>query len=51
MAKVNKIKWGEDDIEKLIDLFEEKPCLWDISHSSYSKREKKVKHTKILVLR
>ena len=30
-------------MEKLIDLYEERPCLWDISDRSYSKRDVKEK--------
>ena len=34
-------KWQDGGIEKLIDLYEENPCLWDIFDNSYQKRDVK----------
>ena len=34
-------KWQDGEIEKLIDLYEENPCLWDIFDNSYRKRDVK----------
>ena len=38
--RLNK-NWQDGDIEKLIDLYEENPCLWDIFDNSYQKRDVK----------
>ena len=40
--KCNK-KWEGGEIEQLIDLYEEKPCLWDIFDKSYQKQGVKEK--------
>ena len=40
--KCNK-KWEDGEIEKLIDLYEENSCLWDIFDKSYQKRDVKEK--------
>ena len=32
-AGKQKYKWTDEEVEKLIDLYEERPCLWDISDS------------------
>ena len=40
--KCNK-KWEDREIEKLIDLYEENSCLWDIFDKSYQKRDVKEK--------
>ena len=37
-AGKQKYKWTDEEVEKLIDLYEERPCLWDISDRAYSKR-------------
>ena len=29
-AGKQKYKWNDQTVEKLIDLYEERPCLWDI---------------------
>ena len=42
-ASKQKYKWTDEEVEKLIDLYEERPCLWDISDRSYSKRDLKEK--------
>ena len=42
-AGKQKYKWNDQTVEKLIDLYEERPCLWDISDRSYSKRDAKEK--------
>ena len=42
-TKAKKFNWDEDDIEKLIDLYEARPCLWDIADPTYSKRDIKEK--------
>ena len=36
-TKAKKFNWDEDDIEKLIDLYEARPCLWDIADPTYSR--------------
>ena len=40
-TKAKKFNWDDKDVEKLIDLYEERPCLWDIAR--YSKRDIKEK--------
>ena len=40
--KYNK-KWEDEEIEKLIDLYEVNPCLWDIFDKSYQKRDEREK--------
>ena len=42
-VKVEKRRWSDDEIENLIDLYESKPCLWDIFCKEYSKRDMKEK--------
>ena len=42
-AGKQKYKWNDQTVEKLIDLYEERPCLWDISDRSYSIRDVKEK--------
>ena len=41
VAKRSNKKWQDGEIEKLIDLYEENPCLWDIFDNSYQKRDVK----------
>ena len=43
VAGKQKYKWNDQTVEKLIDLYEERPCLCDISDQSYSKRDVKEK--------
>ena len=31
VAGKQKYKWNDQTVEKLIDLYEGRPCLWDIS--------------------
>ena len=38
-AKSQKFRWEDEDIERLIDLYEARPCLWDIADPTYSKRD------------
>ena len=38
-AKSQKFRWEDEDIERLIDLHEARPCLWEIADSTYSKRD------------
>lgn len=33
--------WKDEEIEFLINLYEERVCLWDVSHEDYMNREKK----------
>ena len=40
-AKRSNKKWQDGEMEKLIDLYEENPCLWDIFDNSYQKRDVK----------
>ena len=40
-AKRSNKKWQGGVIEKLIDLYEENPSLWDIFDDSYQKRDVK----------
>ena len=42
-AGKQKYKWNDQPVKKLIDLYEERPCLSDISDRSYSKRDAKEK--------
>ena len=30
-AKYQKFRWEDEDIERLIDLYEARPCFWDIA--------------------
>ena len=39
--KNGKKKWRDDEVQDLIDLLEEKPCLCDILSNEYNKREVK----------
>ena len=36
-----KGKWDEENVTDLIDLLEERRCLWNILESQYTKREKR----------
>ena len=36
-----KKSWSDEEVGDLIDLFESKPCLWNIHNPSYAKRDKK----------
>ena len=36
-----KGKWNEENVRAFIDLLEERPCLWSIFDSQYTKREKR----------
>ena len=38
-TKSQKFRWEDEDIERLIDLYEARPCLWDIADPTYSKRD------------
>lgn len=38
-----KFKWKDKIVERLIELNKERPCLWNISNRSYSKRDVKEK--------
>ena len=38
-----KIRWDDEMVDKLIDLYETRPCLWDIADPTYSKRNVKEK--------
>jgi len=47
-SKCQKKKWDEATTNILIDLLEERPCLWDIFHNEYTKRDKReVAYTEI----
>ena len=37
--KKQKTKWNNDEISRLIDLYEARPCLWDVSTSEHHNRE------------
>ena len=39
-AKAAK-EWNDDELTLLIDILESKPCLWDIYHPDYLKRDMK----------
>ena len=34
-GKGRKRNWKDEKIEMLITLYEERPCLWDVSHKDY----------------
>ena len=36
-----KKSWSDEEVGDLIDLFESKPCLWNIHGPSYAKRDEK----------
>ena len=38
-----KYRWEDEEIDRLIDLYEERHCLWEIADKSYQKREVKEK--------
>ena len=38
-----KKKWNEEITSTLIDMLEERPCLWDIFNTEYAKRDKREK--------
>ena len=38
-AKSQKFHWECEDIERLIDLYEARPCLWGIADPTFSKRD------------
>ena len=38
-SKTKLHKWSEEEVEKLIDIYEERPCLWDTFKKEYSKRD------------
>ena len=41
-------EWNDDDLTLLIDMLESKPCLWDIYHPGYLKRDmKEIGHSEI----
>ena len=40
-AKRSNKKWQDGEMEKLVDLYEENPCLWGIFDKSYQKRDVK----------
>ena len=33
--------WKDEEIEMLITLYEERPCLWDVGHKDYMHRDSK----------
>ena len=33
--------WKDEEIEMLIRLYEERPCLWDVGHKHYMNRDSK----------
>ena len=33
-----KVEWTDDEVQDLIELVEEKPCLWDIFSNEYTRR-------------
>ena len=37
-VKSQKFRWEDEGIERLNDLYEARPCLWDIADPTYSKR-------------
>ena len=39
IAKSQKLRWEDEDIERLIGLCEARPCLWGIANPTYSKRD------------
>ena len=39
IAKSQKLRWEDEDIERLIDLCEARPCRWGIADPTYSKRD------------
>ena len=40
-SKKDKKEWNDNKIMNFIDMLEENPCLWDIFHKDYSKRDVK----------
>ena len=38
-----KHRWEDEELGQLIDLYEERPCLWDIAEKNYAKRDIKEK--------
>ena len=37
--KADKKEWNDNEIMDFIDMLEENPCLWDVFHKDYSKRD------------
>jgi len=33
--------WKDEEMEMLITLYEERPCLWDVGHKDYMNRDSK----------
>ena len=43
-------EWTDDETSSLIDMLEANPCLWDIYHTDYSKRDlKEIAYTEIAI--
>ena len=46
-ASINK-DWSDDEVSVLIDMLEASPCLWDVFHKDYTKRDvKEIAYTTI----
>lgn len=44
----DKKEWTDDEIISFIDMLEDNPCLWDVFHKDYSKRDiKEIAYTNI----
>ena len=40
-SKKSAKDWTEEETTMLIEILESKPCLWDVHHAEYSKRDNK----------
>ena len=40
-GKGRERNWKDEEIEMLITLYEERPCLWDVGHKDYMNRDSK----------
>ena len=50
-GKGKERNWKDEEIEMLITLYEERPCLWDVGHKDYMNRDiKEVAYTQIDLL-
>jgi len=50
-GKGRERNWKDEEIEMLITLYEERPCLWDLGHKDYMNRDgKEVAYSQIDLL-
>ena len=47
-ARICTKRWSDHEVEQLIDLLEENPCLWDVSDKDYYLRKKRERAYKLM---